>query len=440
MTSEQLFEGATDQWSLQRLYDDLAIAKKQLMPHKRPDLTEVEQARLRGLLLGLSPAEIAEQQYTATRTVEVALSQGLYRYVEVLVGRDRNSLETWRNVVDWLGAAGYRNTQVAINWAQMPDVPVLYGRQPELDQLQDWILGDMPCRLIAINGPAGIGKTSLAIRLAKQLQPKFEGVIWQSLRHRPVLEDVLGQWLGQLPGSAVSPTPGRDSEIAWYDQLSLLMDYLRQHRCLVVIDNLETILSSGSLVGNYETGYEAYGELLKRMAEEAHQSCVVITSRESNREIRGSAAATRPIRHLALQGLNYEAAEHILEEESLAGKALWKALVQQYRGNPLMLRIVAMTIDELFDGDVRNFLRQRMTLFGDIKYLIDQQYDRLSDAEQEILVQLAEQAEPLPIEQLNHEQSLPAVSALLRRSLIEKSAAGFTLRPVVMEYVRQHLP
>ena len=48
-----------------------------------------------------------------------------------------------------------------------------YGRQPELDQLQDWILGDMPCRLIAINGPAGIGKTSLAIRLAKQLHRRF---------------------------------------------------------------------------------------------------------------------------------------------------------------------------------------------------------------------------------------------------------------------------
>ncbi|NER84950.1 MAG: DNA-binding response regulator, partial [Leptolyngbya sp. SIO1D8] len=75
MASEQLFEQAKEQWNLDQLYADLATAKAQVMPHKRPELTEVEQLRLRGLLLGHSPAEIAEQQYAAVRTVEVALSQ-----------------------------------------------------------------------------------------------------------------------------------------------------------------------------------------------------------------------------------------------------------------------------------------------------------------------------------------------------------------------------
>ncbi|MBE7386171.1 MAG: NACHT domain-containing protein [Leptolyngbya sp. SIO1E4] len=433
MVSETPFEQAAAQWDLAQLYADLAIAKAQVTPHKRPELTEVEQIRLRGLLLGYSPAEIAEQQYAATRTVEVALSQGLYRYVEVLTGRDRNTLESWRDVATWLQTAGYQCTPVAINWAQMPDVPVLYGRQVELDQLKGWILGNTPCRLVAINGPAGIGKTSLAISLAKTVQAHFEGVIWQSLRHKPTLENVLNHWLNQLPGE---PPPVTE----WYDQLRAVMTYLREHHCLVVIDNLETILSSGSLIGDYEPGYEAYGELLKRISEEPHQSCVVVTSRESNREIRGSAATIRPVRHLSLRGLSYDAAEQILEEEALSTRTYWKALVQQYQGNPLMLRIVAMTIHEVFDGDVRHFLRQRMTLFGDIKYLIDQQYDRLSQEEQDILYRLAEQAEPIQLAQMNHPYSLQAISALLRRSLIEKSAAGFTLRPVVMEYVRHHLP
>ncbi|MEO0735821.1 MAG: ATP-binding protein [Cyanobacteria bacterium J06649_12] len=191
MATEQLFEQAAAQWNLARLYEDLAKAKHELMPHKQYGLTDSEKTRLRGLLLGNSPAEIATQQIIETRTVEVALSQGLYRYVERLTGRDRNALENWRDVAEWLEIAGYRTTQVAINWDQMPDVAALYGRQVELDQLKQWLAG--ACRFVSIIGPAGMGKTSLAITLAKAMQTQFDGVIWQSLRYQPAREHFRGR-------------------------------------------------------------------------------------------------------------------------------------------------------------------------------------------------------------------------------------------------------
>lgn len=436
MATEQLFEQAAAQWNLAQLYEDLAKAKAELMPHKQYGLTDAEQTRLRGLLLGLSPAEIAQQQVIAVRTVEVALSQGLYRYVECLVGRDRNSLESWRDVATWLEAAGYRTTQVAINWEQMPDVPTLYGRQVELDQLQQWMLGSASnCRIISVIGPGGMGKTSLAITLAKAVQNQFDGVIWQSLRHRPALENVLGKWLTQLPDIA----PHSDE---WYDQLSALMSYLRAHRCLVVLDNLESIFKSRSLMSEYLPDYANYREFLKQLGEQPHQSCIVVTSRERNQEIGGSKAASSSVRYLELKGLKSDDAAEFLAAERLpdSGKSYWKSLTQQYRGNPLMLRIVAMTIHELFDGDVKRFLMYDRTMVGEIEYLIDKQYGRLSEVEQEILGQLAAKAEPMAIEEIQHPDCLAAISALLNKSLIEKSPAGFTLIPVVMEYVRDYLP
>jgi DNA polymerase III delta prime subunit len=444
---------AAEHWDLERLYADLTLAKVKAVPHRQPELTEIEKERLCGLLLNHSPASIAEQQYVENKTVEVSFSVGLYRYVEILIGRDRNALESWRDVSNWLAQAGYYRTQVAINWAQMPEVVALYGRQGELQQLERWMLDNS--RLVAIHGPPGIGKTSLAIELAKKIKPAFEGVIWQSLRHQPSLKSVLNDWIAQLPSTSPSTsvplaqfrldTDGADGA-QWYEQLNHLMTYLREHRCLVVIDNLETILSSDSIFGDYAPGYEDYRELFKRLGEEPHQSCVLVTSRESNLEIRGSRALAHPIRSLCLQGLSYEAAELILKEQRLVlepseepGKAHWKKLVKQYSGNPYLLRMVASTIHEVFEGKVTRFLKQRMTLFAESIYLIEQQYVRLSSGEKAILQQLAQQDAHVVVEALMAFHPLELINALHRRSLIEKSTAGYTLRPDVMEYMRREL-
>ncbi len=430
---------AAEHWDLKRLYADLAVAKAAAVPKRNPTLTKSEKERLCGLLLNYSPAEIAEQQYVVNGTVEVSFSTGLYRYVEILTGRDRNILESWREVADWLEDAGYRRTMVAINWAHMPQVPALHGRQPDVDRLSSWILGTAPCQLLAINGPAGVGKTSLVIELARKIKPQFEGAIWQSLRHKPSLENVLSGWLRQLPAEATQVTD--DTE--WYGKIDGLMNYLRSHRCLVVMDNLEAILSSGSLFGEYEKGYEAYRELLKRMGEEPHQSCVLVTSREGNQETRGSSSVTNPIRSVYLNGLGYEAAEQILKEAKLnlgeGTQTYGKSLVQMYRGNPYMLRMAASMIHDVFDGKVGSFLKQPTTLFGEATYMLAQQCDRLSVGEKAILAQLANQDDQVPLTDLIPPHQLESLTALHRRSLIERSAAGYTLRPVVMEYVRRQL-
>lgn len=437
---------AAKHWDLDRLRTALAAAKAKATREQQSTLTALEIERLCGLLLNHSPTEIARQQHVASGTVIVSLSQSIYRYVEILLERDRNSLENWRNVHNWLTEAGYQRTQVTINWAQMPDVAALYGRQADLEQLEGWALSrDLPCRLIAIHGPPGIGKTSLAIELAKRIRPQFWGVIWQSLRHRPSLRSVLNHWLAQLP-SPSNQAQTVTEEAEWYEQINHLMTYLREHRCLVVIDNLEAILSSGSPFGDYEPGYEGYCELFRRMSEEPHQSCILVTSRESTPATRGSIATNDPTWGLCLEGLSDEAAALILEEQGLilepaedAGQAHWRRLVEQYRGNPYLLKMVALTIHEVFEGSIGNFLRQPMTLFGEALYLIEQQYFRLSDGERAILQYMARQDAHIPIEGLIPPYRLESINALHRRSLIERSTAGYTLRPDVMEYVRREL-
>ncbi|XGB41512.1 MAG: ATP-binding protein [Nodosilinea sp. LVE1205-7] len=52
----------------------------------------------------------------------------------------------------------------------MPELPTWQGRELELARLADWLTVDR-CRLIAVTGLVGTGKTALVARLIRSLPP-----------------------------------------------------------------------------------------------------------------------------------------------------------------------------------------------------------------------------------------------------------------------------
>ncbi len=331
-----------------------------------------------------------------------------------------------------------------IDWGEAIDVTAFYGRLPELTQLEQWILPDR-CRLVALLGMGGIGKTSLSVKLAQQVQHQFEYVIWRSLRNAPPVLEVLAELIQFL-----SDQEAKDLPPSFGGRISRLIDYLRSHRCLLVLDNAEALLSGGQRTGQYREGYEGYGELLRLVGEVAHSSCLVLTSREQMKEIALLEGEALPVRSLQLRGLQSTDGQHLLTAKGLsqiaADDALTK-LVERYGGNPLALKLAATTIKYLFDSDIGEFLGQGVTVFDDIRELLGQQFERLSDLEQELMYWLAIEREPVTVAQLRENIVLPvpqqkllrALESLGRRALIEPSAPGFTLQPVVMEYVTERL-
>ncbi|NJR48529.1 MAG: hypothetical protein HC780_02180 [Leptolyngbyaceae cyanobacterium CSU_1_3] len=229
-------------------------------------------------------------------------------------------------------------------------------------------------------------------------------------------------------------------------QLGRLMHYLRQHRCLLILDNAESILGTGEQAGHYPIGYEFYGDLFRRIGETVHQSCVVLTSREKPREV--AALEGSAVRSFKLAGFDQLEAKELLKTKALSADAdSFEQLIQMYAGNPLALKIAATTIQELFDGDVWEFLKQGTAVFGDISDLLDQQFDRLSDLEKQIMYWLAIDREGASLSDLAEDlvPSVPprylieALASLTRRPLVEKQGAKFTQQPVVMEYITDRL-
>ena len=344
------------------------------------------------------------------------------------------------------------------DWGEAIDVSLFFGRTEELSQLAHAILHDR-CRLIVLLGMGGIGKTSLAIKLGQQIQEEFEFVIWRSLRNSPTLGDLIAN-LWQF---FTNCEPINLSENI-SDRISQFMEHLRSHRCLVVLDNAESILASGYHSGHYQPGYEDYGQLIKQLGETAHQSCIVLTSREKLQEIAILEGETLPVRTLQLSGLPENAALELVRSKSFfcGSDSAWENLIQHYAGNPLALKIIATTIQELFDGDIAEFIAQGTKVFGSIYDLLSQQFHRLSALEKDLIYWLAINREPVNINELRADLVLPipsmqlleALESLSRRSLIEKKLIAkqsiaqttifqtqvqFTLQPVVMEYVTEQL-
>lgn len=328
------------------------------------------------------------------------------------------------------------------DWGETVDVSVFYGRQVELVELERWIITDH-CRLIAILGMGGIGKTALSVKLAEQIKDQFEYLFRRDLKNAPRVEDILGDCIKFLSDQKKTDLPED-----LHGRISLVIEYFQQRRCLLILDNAETILKGGDRAGHYREGYEGYGELLQRVGEGIHQSCLLLTSREKPKEVALLEGRTLPVRSFPLSGVKKEAGGKILATKGLAGSAdEYGALTDRYQGNPLALKIIPTTILDIFAGDIAKFLEQGATVFGDIRDVLDQQFDRLSNLEKEIMFWLTINREPVLLQELKDDFVIPApqsklieaIESLGRRSLIEKSTATFTQQPVVMEYVTDRI-
>ncbi|NEQ21583.1 MAG: hypothetical protein F6K28_20675, partial [Microcoleus sp. SIO2G3] len=328
------------------------------------------------------------------------------------------------------------------DWGEAVEVSVFYGRTEELNTLEQWIIRDR-CRLVALLGMGGIGKTSLSIKLAQRIQNNFDYVIWRSLTNAPLIQDILADIIKFLSNQQETNLPEDTGA-----RISLLIDYLRSSRCLLILDNAESILQGDNDAGQYREGCEQYGKLIQRMGDTSHQSCLVLTSREKPGEIATSEGDNHAVRSFQMPGLKAVEGEEIFQAKGLAGSDdEQRKLIDFYKGNPLALKIISTTIKEVFDGSIHDFLANGSVIFGRVRDLLNQQFNRLSDLEIEVMYWLAINREPVSVSELREDivalesppKLIEAVQSLVRRSLIEKSAALFTLQPVVMEYLTDRL-
>jgi len=456
------FSEAARNWHLDRLYIDLAAAKGRA-------LTPLEKKFLKGLLCGYSPAEISVKVYKTPNSsaVRVYLSSGLYKYIRELFLRQRSEeikLGNWSRVANLLQQAGYKKQtpdplpvrrtgvsspltqptdkiQRSQNWKRHIDRKEFCGREEEIAQLQKWILRDR-ARLVSLLGLGGMGKTMLAAQLVERIQGEFERVIWRSLSEIASLQELLDDALETLASKEEltrAKTPA--------SKIALVIEKLRSQRCLLVFDSAERFLEKSD--GDTDLTERArFGQLLKRIGEESHASCCLLVSREKPKELRSLEENSRPNHSLCLEGLQLADALKLPEIQALADLESQKQfLVKLYASNPLLLKIAALTINKFFNSNITEFLQAGTFTFGEIRELLDRQFDRLSTLEQQVLYNLALSqclgelrgfVRDIPLG-ISPRERLEALESLQRRMLIHKSATGFRPKTLLHTYLLEKI-
>ncbi|HTK08730.1 MAG TPA: NB-ARC domain-containing protein [Ktedonobacteraceae bacterium] len=322
----------------------------------------------------------------------------------------------------------------------VPEIEAFYGRTTQIELLKRWMVREQS-RMVILLGIGGMGKTLLARMIADNVKESFARIIWISLRNAPALEMVLERCLHQLLESQTI-----QSEQTLDGQISLLIRVFQQQRCLLIVDNVEVVLQEKHQGSYFHADDSAYDRFFQRIGETSHQSCLLLTSQEKPVSIARLEGPNSTVHSLLLSGLEQEDCLQLLHAQGLqcSQEELVK-LIDIYAGNPLALKLVSASVRETFQGDVSSFLQQGEFVFGDVQQLLHKQFLRLSAHEQELLFWLAIEREAVKIPILRADivaskQVVTTIESLRRRSLLEVlPEQGFTLQPVVMEYVTQQL-
>ena len=324
----------------------------------------------------------------------------------------------------------------------IPALVPIYDRSQELDLLKQGILTDK-CKSIVISGTAGIGKTALARQLLEDSKDDFDEIVWQSLgSQRSVVEFIDRNLIASL-NIAGLPEPPLDLE----SRLSLLLEHFRERRCLIILDDLDRLFSSGELAGNYAQEYREYRELFRRIWETNHQSCLLLLSREEPSGLSVILGKNSSIHSLSLVGLG-EGGREIFRVNGLSDEDRWDYVIDYLGGNPAYLESVSIWVNKLFGGKVDEFCKyEELFLTEDIKSLLNDTFVRLSAAEREVIQVLAGKNVSVSICGLIESLSGStfdvgnAIISLGRRGLIDRTQTEegtfFSLRSIVQRFILQ---
>lgn len=328
----------------------------------------------------------------------------------------------------------------------LPSLQPFFGREDELRKIADALDAESRTWGALIDGPGGMGKTSLAVRAAYDAPPDaFEKIVFVSLKSRELDDDGVRDLSGFLISGLAELLNELAKELGHADiakaveneRPRMLLDALRGTRTLLILDNLESLL---------KTERDTVFTFVKKLP----PGCkAILTSRGRI----GSGAE-----ELILEKLSEDAALATLAKLAETNLALAKTseaerltLYRQTAGKPLLLRWTAGQIGRgscVSFTDAIAYLRSCPDGNDPLEFIFGDLVEDFSEAETRTLCALTYFTLPAKVEHIasiaerDEAETERALKSLINRSLVVPSdeLKTFNLVPLVADFLRVKKP
>lgn len=347
------------------------------------------------------------------------------------------------NARDSKGSEGSQNDHPTLTPNNLPRLQFFFGRESDLKKIADSLAEDARGWGALIDGPGGIGKTSLAVRAA-ELVPhgRFRRTIFLSSKERELTADgqrslggfVVPSYLEMLNAIARElnhPDLAKSSEA---ERSSAMVRILGDANVLLVLDNLETLP-------------RADRDQLFAFLDRLPRGCSAIVT--SRRRADASAVLVR------LDRLDWSAAEELITELAKENERLREAsptdrrsLYEDTGGNPLLIRWI---VGQLGLGRCRDiptaleFLRSAPTGNNPLEFIFGDLLDTFTENETKVLAALSYFGAAIEtkfiseLANVNYAAAEGALSDLSSRALVlpDSEDRSFALVPMVADFLRR---
>ena len=322
-------------------------------------------------------------------------------------------------------------------------LPTNYQSLPQEGELSRDIIHNY-FQVIGIFGSLGTGKTTLAKSITQQIDGDFDIIIWQSFKEE--IPDFY-QWANSCYQLLTKLSPSSLESGVLRASIEELMAIFKKKRCLLVWDQFEELLTPKIRAGKSFNPYPPYRELLRRLAEETHQSYLIFTSRVSAKFLDLDLATFRSFQSVNLQGLSTLKHQNIFTRLGVKLENL--KLNQLLKQPPSYYGKMTKTSHPLrpsYYTCLQSWMTQQENLFRQIAQQCYQEFCTLSSIEKKVILALKKSSKCCAnIERDFHDSGLSkqevqaGLKSLEARSLVKIEWGFIIVSPLFQGYISQRL-